>query len=117
MRCPKCNYNNPPNLKTFESEGKNYCLCQKCGYFIAISQQSTENASSIKTTFKLVFIWMTLSYLLGGLKFILIPVLFIVLYDTIFNDLPLIFLRIGIVLYIAIIIIQRLMSNQINQIK
>ena len=110
MRCPNCNYNNPRNLKSFEIEEKNYCLCQKCGYFLAISPQSTRTISSIKTTLKLVFIWMILSYILGGLKFILIPVLVILLYDTLFNNLPLIFLRIGIFIYITIIIIQGLIS-------
>ena len=117
MKCPNCNYNNPRKLKIFDIEGQKYCLCQRCGFFIEINPQSNKTTSSIQTTFKLLFIWMILSYMLGGLKFILIPVLIILLWDILSNDSPLIFLRIGIFVYIAIIIIQQLINNQTNQIR
>lgn len=117
MRCPKCNFDNPHKLKTFEIEGQKYCLCQNCYYFIAIKEQSFQTTSFNETTLKLLFILIVLSYTLGGLKALLIPVLVVLLYSTLFNNLPLIFLRIAIFIYIIIILIQRLVNIRMNKIK
>lgn len=117
MKCPKCNFNNPRHLKTFEIEDQKYCLCQNCYYFIEIKQQSSETTSFNETTLKLLFILIVLSYTLGGLKALLIPVLVVLLYSTLFDNLPLTFLRIAIFIYIIIILIQRLVNIRMNKIK
>ena len=117
MRCPKCNFNNPRQLKTFEIEGQKYCLCQNCYYFIEIKEQSSQTNSFNETTLKLLFILIVLSYTLEGLRALLIPVLVILLCSTLFYNLPLTFFRITFFLYIAIIPIQRLVDIRINQIE
>ena len=117
MKCPKCNFNNPRQLKTFEIEGEKYCLCQNCYYFIAIEEQSSQSTSFDESTLKLLFILIGLSYALGGLKALFIPVLIILLYSTLLNYLPFMFFRIAIFIYIIIILIQQLVNIRINKIK
>ena len=117
MRCPKCNFNNPRHLKTFEIDEQKYCLCQNCYYFIAIKDQSYETTSFNESTLKLLFILIGLSYALGGLKALFIPVLIILLCSTLLNYLPFTFFRIAIFLYIIIILIQQLVNIRINKIK
>ena len=117
MKCPKCNFNNPRQLKTFEIEEQKYCLCQNCYYFIAIKEQSSQPSSFNENTLKLLFILLVLSYTLGGLKALLIPVLIILLYSTLFDYLPFMFFRIGIFIYIAIFLLQRLVNIRMNKIK